>query len=511
MRKLISVFLALILLLGLLSAASAEPYTLDIYWVGAGDDPDHPVAPGVEEAINAYIEPLIGANVSLHIIPWGDWEKDAVDVLKNDPFGDETKMDLIFTADWEFYGDLFEAQVLYPLGDLLDQYGQGILDTLSESFLNGVKMRDNQVYGIPTNKELCVPMGFLVNKTRANAIGWDPEKDPITCTADLEPWLAKYKEIYPDSYPYLIDVDSPVGRWVDEPWINDWSGLENNAVAMRMAKLEDGTFDETVYSIFETPEQEAHIRLMYDWQQKGYIDPETISYTDKGLGYFGKGDFLVYTQALKGNNIKAVEMYNANWKPEYEPWECTEIIMQPKYIVTAHTAGSMFSIPTSTYDPDTAMKFLNMMHTDPILVNLMLFGADGVNYTRVNDKQVQVNPEAPWYNIHAGAWTVGDVRLQYVLTDEDPEKNDKLIAFAAGVPETVCLGFRLNRRSLQAECDAVNAAVKELGNPLMCGAVDPDDPEKGLEALKTRLKEAGIDAIVESAAEQYTNWKKSQK
>ena len=54
-------------------------------------------------------------------------------------------------------------------------------------------------------------------------------------------------------------------------------------------------------------------------------------------------------------------------------------------------------------------------------------------------------------------------------------------------------------------------AVKELGNPLMCGAVDPDDPEKGLEALKTRLKEAGIDAIVESAAEQYANWKKSQK
>ena len=503
MRKVLSLFLAMILLLGLIPAASADIYTLDIYWVCNEDNPD--IRAGVEEAINAYIEPKIGAHVSFHLIPWGDWETDAVNALKDN----YTKMDLIFTADWEFYGDLVSAGALLPLGDQLDQNGQGILESLSESFLNGVKI-NGQIYGVPTNKELCVPMGFLVNKTRADAIGWDPEKDPITCTADLEPWLAKYKELYPDSYPYLIDVDQPVGRWVDEPWINDWSGLENNAVAMRMAKLEDGTFDETVYSIFETPEQEEHIRLMYDWRQKGYIDPETINYTDKGLGYFGKGDFLVYTQALKGSNIKAVEMYTANYNPEYDPWECTEIIMQPKYIVTAHTAGSMFSIPITSDNPDKAMQFLNLMHTDTELVNLMLFGVEGVNYTKANDKQVDVAEDAPWYKMHAGAWTVGDVRLQYVLTSEDPEKNEKLIAFADGTPETVCLGFRLNKRKLKKECEAVNEAVKEYGNPLMCGAVDPDDSEKGIEAFRAALKEAGIDTIVSNAAEQYQSWKAAQ-
>ena len=271
MRKLISLFLAVVMLVGLIPAAMAAGVTtLDIYWVGAGDAPE--IRAGVEEAINAYIEPLIGANVSFHIIAWGDWEEQAVKALKND----FTEMDLIFTADWEFYGDLVSAGVLFPLGDQLDRNGQDILENLSESFLNGVKI-NNQIYGIPTNKELCVPMGFLVNKTAADAIGWDLEANPITCTADLEPWLQKYKEAFPDKYPYLMDTGSVVGRWADEPWINDWSGLENNAVAMRMAKLEDGSYDETVYSIFETPEQEEHIRLMYDWVQKGYIDPETIN------------------------------------------------------------------------------------------------------------------------------------------------------------------------------------------------------------------------------------------
>jgi len=504
MRKLISLLLALIMLLGLIPAAmAAGPYTLDIYWVGAGDAPE--IREGVEKAINEYIEPKIGANVSFHIIPWDNWEAEAVNALKND----FTKMDLIFTADWEFYGDLVGANMLIPLGDLLERDGQGILDTLSESFLNGVKV-NGQIYGVPTNKELCVPMGFLVNKTAADAIGWDLEKDPITATEELEPWLAKYKEVYPDSYPYLMDTGSMVGRWADEPWINDWSGLENNAVAMRMAKLEDGTFDETVYSIFETPEQEAHIRLMYDWVQKGYIDPDTINYTDEGHGLFGKGDFLVYTQPLKGNSLKAVEMYTQHHKKEDPEWECTEIILQPKYIVTAHTAGSMFSIPITTENPDKAMQYLNLMHTDATLVNLMLYGVEGVNYTKIDDVKVDVVPDAAWYNVHAGAWTVGDVRLQYVLGNEDPEKNDKLIAFADGVPETVCLGFRLNLRKFKKQVAAVKETVKTYANPLMVGIVDPDDPEKGIEAMKKALEDAGIADIVAEATKQYTAWKAAQ-
>ena len=505
MRKIICLFLALAVMIGLLPGALAAGVpTLDIYWVGAGDAPE--IRAGVEEAINAYIEPKIGAHVSFHIIPWADWEKDAVNALKND----YAKMDLIFTADWEFYGDLVSAGMLLALGDQLDQNGRDITESLSESFLNGVKI-NGQIYGIPTNKELCVPMGFLVNKTAADAIGWDLEKDPITSTAELEPWLQKYKEAFPDKYPYLMDTGSMVGRWADEPWINDWSGLENNAVAMRMARLEDGSFDETVYSIFETPEQEAHIRLMYDWVQKGYIDPETIRYTDEGHGLFGKGDFLVYTQPLKGNNIKAVEMYTQHHAAEDPEWECAEIILQPRYIVTAHTAGSMFSIPITTESPDKAMQYLNLMHSDETLVNLMLFGVEGVNYTRLDEKRVEVNPDAAWYSVHAGAWTVGDVRLQYVLANEDPEKNDKLIAFADGVPETVCLGFRLNHRKLpKGSEEKINAVVKEYANPLMCGIVDPDDPEKGIEAMKAALQEAGMDAFLEEATRQYTAWKAAQ-
>ena len=200
MRKLLSMILALAMVLALVPAAMADDaYTLDIYWVGNGDN--EAVRAGVEAAVNEYIEPLIGANVSYHIIGWGDWNDKAINALQSGE-----KMDLIFTADWEGYGVEVAGGLLLPLDDLLEEYGQGIKETLPQTFLDGVKV-NGVLYGIPTNKELCVPEGFIINKTAAEEIGWDVTADDpsIKTTADLEPWLAKYKELHPDKYPYLMD------------------------------------------------------------------------------------------------------------------------------------------------------------------------------------------------------------------------------------------------------------------------------------------------------------------
>ena len=509
MRKLVSILLTLAMILALVPAAmAAEPYTLDIYWVGNGDNPE--VRADVEAAINEYIEPLINAHVSLHIVGWDDWKTEVVDVLTDKDARKASKMDLVFTADWEYYSELVEAKALMPL-DLNeeDENWKAIVGTLPEGFWNGVKIKGH-VYGVPTNKELCVPEGFVVNKTAADAIGWDLTKDEIKTTADLEPLLQKYREMYPDKYPYLMDMN-PAGRWVDEPWCPDWSGVENNAVAMKMAKQENGAFDETVYSIFETPEEEEHIRLMYKWVQEGYINPENVNMS-KGDAeeVFGKGDFLVFTQPLKGNNIKPVELYTEKHKEGDEPFEVAEIIMQPKYIVTAHTAGSMFGIPTNTQNPDAALQYLTLMHTDAKLVNLMLFGVEGKNYEMLDEVRAKLT-NTPWYTVHGGAWTVGDVTLQYVLENEDPEKNAKLIEFAKDAEETASLGFRFNKKKVKDEADAVGEAVRTYVNPLLCGAADPDDPEKGIEAMKKALQDAGIGKLVEAAQKQYQDWKDSLK
>ena len=503
MRKLTALLLVLALVLGLVPAAMAKTaYTLDIYWISNRDD--EAVRSGVEGAINEYLQELYDSEqveslmkVSFHLIPWDPaWTEQAIGALMNDE-----KIDLIFTADWEGYVQEIEEGKLIPLDDLLEEHGKGIKDTLPEDFLEGVKYK-RAIYGIPTYKELCVPTGLIINKTAAEQIGWDPEKDPVASTEELEPWLEKYKAMFPDNYPYLMEL----GRWSDEPWGHDWVGIRGDALSMKFAKDENGNYDETIYSIYETPEQEAHIRLMYDWMQKGYIAPDADTYDYNKI--FGTGKFLAFTQPLKGGNYKSVEMYASHKDPDVPDFECTEIILQEMYKVTCQAGGSMFAIPKKCRNRNAAMEYLNLMHTDAKLVNLMLFGQEGVNYVKVNETQVDKIDDAHWwYGMHGGAWTVGDISLQYVLTSEAPDKNITLQEIGKDAPKTASYGFRLNKREVKETLEAVEAVVAEFQIPLMVGAVDPDDPEKGIEAFRKALKDAGIDDLKKAVEAQYEDWK----
>ena len=545
MRRLVALLLTLALVIGIAPAAFAKTYTLDIYWIAnvnsdkaykdiagavseyladekadpnalgrvieeavaanlsAADIENSKIRKGVENAINGYLAELHkekkikDIQVAIHLIPWDpSWTEQAIGALMNDE-----KIDLIFTADWEGYVQEIQAGKLTPLGDLLESDGQGILETLPSDFLEGIKV-NGQIYGIPTNKELCVPSGFIVNKTAALEIGWDPDADPVKTTEELEPYLQAYKEKYPDRYPYLMEKD----RWSDEPWGHEWIGLPEDVLDMKFAKDAEGNYDETVYSIFETEEQEKHIRLMYDWMQKGYIDPAAADPNYNYNAVFGSGNFLVFTQPLKGNNFKSIEMYGQNHKAGDPEFECTEIVMQGKYKVTNQAGGSMFAIPKSSQKKNLAMQYLNLMHSDAKLVNLMLFGEEGVNYTKANDTQVELVDDANWYGMHGGAWTVGNTKLQYVKTDEDPEKNAKLQEYALDAPMTASYGFRFDSKKAKT-LDAVTEVVQKYAFGLMTGGVDPDDPELGLEAFRKALQEAGIGELKEEVEKQYDTWK----
>ena len=65
--------------------------TLKYYEIG---NQDTSVRPAVQDAINAHIEPLIGANVEFTIIGWGDWDNKALTALQSGE-----PIDIFFTAD----------------------------------------------------------------------------------------------------------------------------------------------------------------------------------------------------------------------------------------------------------------------------------------------------------------------------------------------------------------------------------------------------------------------------
>ncbi|MFZ6027900.1 MAG: ABC transporter substrate-binding protein [Chloroflexota bacterium] len=473
-----------------------EVVTLDYYWIGNADT-DQRAA--VEAAINAYVEPLIGVNVVFHIVGWGDWETKSITGLQAGE-----KMDIFFTADWRNYMQL-ATQGLFtalnddngPDGNLLEKYGQGILSSLNPSFITGTQI-DGVNYAVPTNKELTVPMGFLYNATLAEEIGFTAEEAAkVKTMKDLEPWLEKAKAARPEEYPYLYSG----AWWGFEPWLPSLSSsIPGNVINMLMNPDANGNFDETIYSIWETDVNKEYVALMREWYLKGWIHPDSGLTTYDFHPAFNAGQFLITTQPLKGNNIKAQEMVNASGNADLK---LLEIYGQPKINVTHHAGGSMLAIPAVSEYPVQAMKFINLMHTDSKLLNMMLFGVEGTNWEFEADGRVNITDSA-WYGAHGGAWTLGNTMLQAVSNKEDPEKNKMLIEYSNDAVGHPSLGFRFRTEPVTAELTALQAVVDGMNQALMSGYVDPEvELPKYIEALEA----AGLATVKAEMQKQYDAWK----
>ncbi len=477
------------------TTASGEVVTLDFYWIGNGDTDQRPL---VEAAINEYIEPMIGANISFHIVGWGDWDTKAVTALQAGE-----KVDLFFTADWRNYMQLATQEMFRPLndddgeyGNLLEEYGQDILTGLNPAFITGTQI-DGVNYAVPTNKELTVPEGFIYNVAVAEEIGFtEADAAAIKSLRDLEPWLEKAKAARPDEYPYLTN-----GSGGFQPFVPGFaSGVDSGLISMLYAPDASGVFDERVVSVMESDWAKEYTQTVYEWNQKGWIHPDAGLTTFNTDELRNAGKFFVESQPLKGSNIKAQELVNASGNADLR---LGEIYSQPKVNITTHSGGSMFAIPLLSEHPVEAMKYLNLMHSDPKLVNMMLFGLEGTHWASEADGRVNLINSA-WYGAHAGAWTVGNTLLQAVTNKEDPNKNQMLIDYADGSVDHASLGFRFRTDPVAAELTALNAVSDGVSRALRTGYVDPSvELPKFIDALKA----AGLDIVIAEIETQYEAWK----
>jgi len=475
-----------------------QPVMLQFYMVGNGDTP---ARPDVEAALNAYIEPLICANVTFNIVGWGDWFSKAITGIQ----AGET-MDIFFTADWWQYNELVAQGLLLPLnddkgpdGNLLEQYGQGILKTLNPAFIIGTQVKGVN-YAVATNKELSVPDGFIYNVTLAEEIGFTAdEAAKIKTMRDFEPWLEKAKAARPDEYPYLVNFMP--GFY---PFIGGLaSGVPNNAITMNLIPDANGKFDETLVNVVESEWYKEYVTVIREWQQKGWVHPEAALTGYEPDPIMNAGKFLVVALPLKGNGIKAQEVVNSSGNPDLR---LAEIEWSPKVVFTSHTGGSLLAIPALSEHPVEAMKFINLLHTDPKVVNMALFGVEGKHWALEADGRVNVIDNA-WYGAHPGAWVWGNIEIQYVTNKEDPEKASKLIHYADDAMQHPSLGFRFDKTPVQAEITAIDAVMATYWTPLLYGYIDPATE---LPKFIDELKAAGIDTVKAEVQRQYDAWKASK-
>ncbi|QHT59074.1 ABC transporter substrate-binding protein [Paenibacillus lycopersici] len=460
-------------------AAKLKPYKLKLIYEG----PPQPDEAKVEEALNKILTAKINATIDLAPIDWGAWD-DKMNLI----IASREPVDILFTAQWNGYSKNVAKGAYIDLGDLLKKYGQGITDSLDPAFLEGSKI-DGKNYGIPTNKELATAAGVVYRKDIADELGLD--MSTVKSPEDLDAIYKIVKEKKPD----MIPLYTQGGIFAN--FLTEFDFLGDGTIPGAISKESSDT---KVQMIEDFDIYKRYLKLAHDYFQKGYINKDAATtQLSSGDAYKGGNVFSTIEPLKPGKDAEIANAAGLGGK-------LAEIYLTGKTVSTGETAGAMLAISSTSKDPDRAMMFINLLHTDKEIVNLLNFGIEGTHYTREGEIMTPT-AQTPQYSPGV-AWELGNQFLNYVWNTEDPNKWEQFKEFNKDAKASPALGFVFNSDNVKAEIGALANVTKQYQKALETGSVDPD---KVLPEYVAALKAAGVEKVIAEKQKQFDAFLASKK
>ena len=253
--------------------------------------------------------------------------------------------------------------------------------------------------------------------------------------------------------------------------------------------------DSTVKLNFETPEYKAMVDMMRGWYEKGYIykdaattedSGETLIKNNVGFSYFTAGEIGIEVN-------KAVSCGT--------PMTCIKIETHP--ISTSSCTKFAWAVPSTSAEPEAAVKFLNMMYTDARIENLLLWGVEGKDYQVVDGIAKFVDgQDSNTVSYQMGEWMFGNAFLAYPWDGQPADIREQAQAEMAVAEESVFLGFSCDTSNIQTELAALANVIAEYTPTLDSGLA----PEGTYEEFIEKLYAAGAQTVVDEYQKQLDAW-----
>lgn len=432
----------------------------------------------IEEELNKLLTAKINATIDLTPVDWGPWD-DTINLM----IASREKVDVLFTAQWNGHASNVGKGAFLPLNDLIAQYGKGITDSQDPAFLEGAKI-DGKNYGVPTTKELAGAGGIVYNKEVADELGID--MTAVKTIQDLDAVYAVVKEKRPDLIPLYI---SSTDNTFNAHFFGNYDFLGDATIPGAIFK--DGT-DTKVAPIEESARYLETVKTTRDFFNKGYINADSATSKVSSADAWKAGLVFSSIESLKPGKAEEVA------GPAGLSGKLDQIQLTNKTIATSETAGSMLGIPTASENPERAMMFINLLHSDKEVNNLINFGIKDIHYT-LNGEIMSKTDRTGDYSPGHG-WMFGNQFLNYLWDSEDPEKWAKFEEFNTGAVVSPGLGFVFDSSPVKSEVGALANVIKQYQVAIDRGAVDVDTV---LPEYIAALKAAGLDTVVAEKQKQF--------
>ena len=448
----------------------------------------------VEEELNKYLKDKINATVNMVMLDPGQYNDKVSTMIKSGEY-----FDLAFASISALdYLSNSVSGAFAPLTDYKDTYLKDIFDQLPQEMIDAATV-NGEIYAVPTYKEIVTQQGWIYRKDIAEKYNIDMSK--YKTLEDFKP-VAEMLKKNETSIDYPIDWDKScysISDMYNDPQLV--CPLENLRVLGIEGKEQGG---DPTKIILDKDKKNNNGKREYeatrDYYKSGLVKGDVATASDL-QARFNSGKTFAYFTGIKPG--KAAELQSKCQYPIAQA-EVSDV-----YMDSLPGLGSLQVISTKSKNPERTARFLNLLNTDPVVKNLVVYGIEGKHYTKVNDNTVELIANSG-YSMAGNTWALGNVFIDYLKTTDDPEKLTKLKEFNEKGIVRDGTGFVFDSSTVSHLIPQITDAMKPYGNIGAYGSVDIDyDAE--MDKYYAALEKTPIKQVQEEMQKQYDEFLKNKK
>ena len=165
-----------------------------------------------------------------------------------------------------------------------------------------------------------------------------------------------------------------------------------------------------------------------------------------------------------------------------------------------------WAVPQGATEPETAVKFLNLIYTDPEVLNLLSWGIEGVHYQTLEDGTIDFmdGQDASSSGYYLGDVTaiIGNGFLAKVWNGQPANYREECKALNMEAQLSEFLGFGIDNTPVENTLTALTNVINEV-RPSFASGISSSDQ---LPDFIQRLKDADVDAYVATMQAQLDEW-----
>ena len=455
--------------------ATIEFWSFDDY----GKGQDH--GDRIEAALNAITEPL-GLHVNITYLNFGDWTTKVQLSI-----GGERIDVMSLGVGTNTVANLSMNGMLADITEELQEFAPGAIEKV-ERFMAPYVI-DGRIYGLPTLRSGGVlSYNYLVmNKEVLDELGLTEFARNMESWSEFEQILAAVTDRYAAEGWYAMSpyTTSLLPAVMNGDKFSDIAVYDALGDSASVIYQEDG-----VISLKQAqPGYQYSCSLARDWFDKGYIYPDGL-YSDN------QGDPLMKEKVVFcipcGSELGVEEVKAENYGYE---------VVCKQYSAPTLSTGSVnfwgCGVPSTCEDKESACKFVNMLYTNPDVMNVLVHGEQGVDY-EVEDG-CAVRYEDAFYN---GNFVTGDNLMTWPLALNGSDFHERVREANDNVEMSPFFGFVIDTEELSLTISQITTVNDQYAQSIQCGAYTEELYQEYLD----KLASAGVQDYLDAVQTQLDAW-----